>query len=167
MSIHPVMQRLADKLKRTDLPAFVPGTALGLDPKKAAASERITLGVIGIGPRCKYVLGGILPMADVQCVAIADVQASRRDAGKEMVDKHYGNQDLKLYRDFREILDRKDIDAVLIATGDRWHGAASIMAAEQLWKANHRLGAIGLMVASNAMMSAVAVNNQRVLSTLK
>ena len=112
------------------LPAFVPGSALGLDPKKAAASERITLGVIGIGPRCKYVLGGILPMADVQCVAIADVQASRRDAGKEMVDKHYGNQDLKLYRDFREILDRKDIDAVLIATGDRWHGAASIMAAE-------------------------------------
>ena len=33
------------------LPAFVPGTALGLDPKKAAASERITLGVIGIGDR--------------------------------------------------------------------------------------------------------------------
>ena len=44
---------------------------------------------------------------------------------------------------------------------------ASIMAAEQLWKGNHRLGAIGLMVASNAMMSAVAINNQRVLSTLK
>ena len=44
---------------------------------------------------------------------------------------------------------------------------ASIMAAEQLWKGNHRLGAIGLMVASNAMMSAVAVNNHRVLSTLK
>ena len=44
---------------------------------------------------------------------------------------------------------------------------ASIMAAEQLWKGNHRLGAIGLMVASNAMMSAVAVNNHRVLSSLK
>ena len=44
---------------------------------------------------------------------------------------------------------------------------ASIMAAEQLWKGNHRLGAIGLMVASNAFMGAVAVNNSRVLSTLK
>jgi hypothetical protein len=44
---------------------------------------------------------------------------------------------------------------------------ASIMAAEQLWKGNHRLGAIGLMLASNAMMSAVAINNQRVLSSLK
>ena len=44
---------------------------------------------------------------------------------------------------------------------------ASIMAAEQLWKGNHRFGAIGLMVASNAFMSAVAVNNARVLSGLK
>ena len=122
--------RSAAVLGAAALPTFVPGSALGLEPTKAAASERITLGVIGIGPRCKYVLGGMLGLPDVQCVAIADVQASRRDAGKEIVDKHYGNQDLKLYRDFREILDRKDIDAVLIATGDRWHGAASIMAAE-------------------------------------
>jgi predicted dehydrogenase len=114
----------------TALPMIIPGSALGLESKQAAASERITLGVIGIGPRCTYVLGGMLGLPDVQCVAIADVQASRRDAGKALVDKHYGNQDLKLYRDFREILDRKDIDAVLIATGDRWHGPASIMAAE-------------------------------------
>ena len=112
------------------LPSIVPASALGLEPNKAAASERITLGVIGIGPRCKYVLGGMLGLPDVQCVAIADVQATRRDEGKEMVDRHYGNRDIKLYRDFREILDRKDIDAVLIATGDRWHGPASIMAAE-------------------------------------
>ena len=63
-------------------------------------------------------------------MAIADVQASRRDAGKQLVDKHYGNQDCVLYRDFRELLDRKDIDAVLIATGDRWHAPASMMAAE-------------------------------------
>lgn len=45
--------------------------------------------------------------------------------------------------------------------------AASIMAAEQMWKANHRLAAIGLMVASNAMMSAVAANNHKVLASLK
>ena len=44
---------------------------------------------------------------------------------------------------------------------------ASIMAAEQLWKGNHRLGAIGLMVASNVMMGAVAAHNSRVLSSLK
>jgi hypothetical protein len=72
----------------------------------------------------------MLKFPDIRCVAIADVQASRRDAGKKLVDEAYGNIDLKLYRDFRELLDRKDIDAVLIATGDRWHAAASMLAAK-------------------------------------
>ena len=110
------------------LPMIVPARALGKDGA-VAPSERITLGVIGIGPRCRYVLGGMLTQPDLQCVAIADVQASRRDEGKKLVDEHYGNQDCVLLRDFRELLERKDIDAVLIATGDRWHTPASILAA--------------------------------------
>ena len=93
-------------------------------------TKNTALGVIGIGPRCTYDLKAMLTFADVQCVAIADVQASRREAGKKLVDGHYGNSDCKLYRDFRELLDRKDIDAVLIATGDRWHAPASILAAK-------------------------------------
>jgi predicted dehydrogenase len=97
---------------------------------KIAPSDKLTLGVIGIGPRCTYDLKAMLPFQDVRCVAIADVQAKRREAGKILVDKHYGNQDCALYRDFRELLDRKDIDAVLIATGDRWHSSASILAAK-------------------------------------
>ena len=59
----------------------------------AAASEKITLGVIGIGPRCTYDLKAMLELPDVKCLAIADVQASRRDAGKALVDGRYGNQD--------------------------------------------------------------------------
>jgi predicted dehydrogenase len=110
-------------------PWFVPAAALGRDDKPAP-SERITLGVIGIGPRCTYDLQAMLKHADVQCLAICDVQASRREAGKKLVDEHYKNKDCKVYRDFRELLDRKDIDAVLIATGDRWHSAASILAAK-------------------------------------
>lgn len=111
------------------LPTIVPSRALGKDGA-ASPSERITLGVIGIGPRCTYDLKAMLKLPDVQCVAIADVQASRRDAGKRLVDEYYGNQDCQLYRDFREVLDRKDIDAVIIATGDRWHTPASMMAAD-------------------------------------
>lgn len=110
------------------LPWLVPASARGAEGK-AAASERITLGVIGIGPRATYDLGGILKQPDCQCLAICDVQASRREAGKRLVDQHYGNQDCKLYRDFRELLARGDIDAVLVATGDRWHAPASILAA--------------------------------------
>ncbi len=113
----------------TSLVNIVPARALGREGA-VAPSEKLTLGVIGIGPRCTYDLKAMLQFADVQCVAIADVQASRRDAGKALVDGHYGNSDCLLYRDFRELLARPDIDTVLIATGDRWHSAASILAAK-------------------------------------
>lgn len=111
------------------LPWFVSAKALGLGGNEAP-SEKITLGVIGFGPRCNYDLQAMLKLPDVQCVALAEVQASRRESGKQLIDGHYKNDDCKTYRDFRELLDRKDIDAVLISTGDRWHAKASIMAAE-------------------------------------
>jgi predicted dehydrogenase len=110
-------------------PYFVSSKALGAGDE-VAPSEKITLGVVGIGPRCTYDLTAMLKLPDVQCVAIADVQQSRRDAGKKLVDDHYGNGDCKLYRDFREVLARDDIDAVIVATGDRWHARASMLAAE-------------------------------------
>jgi predicted dehydrogenase len=108
---------------------FVPAHVLGRDGKRAP-SEKLTLGVIGIGPRCTYDLKAMLPFQDIRVLAIADVQARRREAGKTLVDQHYANKDCLLFRDFRELLDRKDIDAVLIATGDRWHAPASILAAK-------------------------------------
>ncbi len=110
-------------------PSFVPAAVLGREGK-VPPSEQVTLGVIGMGRRCTYDLTSMLGLSDVRCVAIADVQQSRRDNGKKLVDDKYGSTQCKLYRDFRELLDRKDIDAVLIATGDRWHAAASMMAAE-------------------------------------
>jgi predicted dehydrogenase len=109
-------------------PAIVPSSALGRS--SVAPSDKIVLGVIGIGPRCTYDLRSMLAEADVRCVAICDVQASRRDAGKRLVDSHYGNTDCAVIRDYRELLARPDIDAVLIATGDRWHTPASIAAAQ-------------------------------------
>jgi predicted dehydrogenase len=58
-----------------------------------ASSEKINLGVIGIGSRCTYVLTSMLGPPDVRCVAIADVQKSRREAGKTLVDKLAANSD--------------------------------------------------------------------------
>ena len=110
-------------------PWIVPSSVLGMEGS-IVPSDKITLGVIGIGPRCRKVLKGMMEHKDVQCVAIADVQASRREIGKKLVDDTYGNQDCILFRDFRELLERKDIDAVLVATGDRWHSLASRISAE-------------------------------------
>jgi predicted dehydrogenase len=110
-------------------PTIIPSSTLGLDGA-VAPSERIVVGGIGIGNRGTYDLGCFLEQKDVQFVAICDVKESRRTAGKAITDKRYGNQDCKTYRDFRELLDRDDIDAVLIATGPNWHSTLAMMAAK-------------------------------------
>jgi predicted dehydrogenase len=120
---------LARSVATVSAATIVPATVLGREGV-TAPSETLTLGVIGIGPRSTYDLTAMLKFTDIRCVAIAEVQARRREAGKTLVDRHYGNSDCQVYRDFRELLNRKDIDAVLIATGDRWHSAASILAAK-------------------------------------
>jgi predicted dehydrogenase len=109
------------------LPAIVPASALGRDGA-VAPSERIVMGGIGLGPRGSYVLGPFLDEPDVQFVATCDVRADRRESIKARIDGHYGTDGCAAYRDMRELLARDDIDAVLIATGDRWHGLGSIMA---------------------------------------
>ncbi|MDD2599697.1 MAG: Gfo/Idh/MocA family oxidoreductase [Kiritimatiellae bacterium] len=121
------LRRSAAAAGAVAFPVIIPGSALGLNGS-VAPSERIVLGGIGIGPRGKYDLSVMLPEKDVQFVAVCDVQRSRREEIKGMVDAHYGNQDCARFRDFRDLLAREDIDAVLIATGDRWHALASLMA---------------------------------------
>jgi predicted dehydrogenase len=109
-------------------PLIVPSTVLGRDGA-VPPSERIVLGGIGLGGRGTGVLNWMLPERDVQFVAICDPKRSQREAIKRMVDNRYGNKDCAMYRDIRVFLaERTDIDAVLIATGDRWHALASIMA---------------------------------------
>jgi predicted dehydrogenase len=110
-------------------PAIIPCSVLGKNGA-VAPSERIVLGAIGIGPRGGYVLSCMLHEPDVQFVAVCDVQASRRKSVKVMADAKYGNKDCATYIDMHELLARRDIDAVLVATGDRWHALASIIAAK-------------------------------------
>jgi predicted dehydrogenase len=111
------------------VPQIIPGTALGKNGA-VAPSERIVLGGIGIGSRGGYDLGCFLHEPDVQFVAVCDVKANRRKAVKDMVDTKYGNQDCATYIDLRELLARRDIDAVLIATGPNWHATAATLAAK-------------------------------------
>lgn len=109
-------------------PQIIPSSALGRDGA-VAPSERIVLGGIGIGNRGTYDLGCFLEQKDVQFVAVCDVKQVRREAVKKLADEHYGNQQCAMYRDFRELLDRAEIDAVLIATGPNWHATAAMNAA--------------------------------------
>ena len=110
-------------------PLVVPASALGKGGV-VAPSEKILLGAMGIGGRGGYVLGCMLQEPDVRCVAVCDVQAGRRVGAKRKADARNGDDKCVMYRDFRELFDRKDIDALLIATGPNWHVTASIMAAK-------------------------------------
>lgn len=110
------------------VPHVIPASALGRDGA-VAPSERIVLGGIGIGNRGTYDLSCFLQEPDVQFIAVCDVKAKRRQAVKKMADEKYGNENCATYRDFRELLDRSDIDAVLIATGPNWHATAAAAAA--------------------------------------
>jgi len=107
------------------IPNVIPGSALGRD-ETVPPSERIVLGGIGIGRRGTYDLGCFLQQADVQFVAVCDVKEARRVAVKKIADDQYGNDDCATYRDYRELLDRNDIDSVLIATGPNWHATMAI-----------------------------------------
>jgi predicted dehydrogenase len=109
-------------------PFFIPSSALGKDGF-VSPSERVVVGGIGIGNRGTYDLGCFLEQKDVQFVAVCDVKQARRDAIKKMVDQQSGDSDCETYTDFRELLDRTDVDAVLIATGPNWHATASMYAA--------------------------------------
>jgi predicted dehydrogenase len=109
-------------------PTFIPASALGRNGA-VAPSERILLGGIGIGNRGTFDLNWMLAENDVRFVAVCDVRRSQRQAVKQLADRRYGNQDCRTYDDMREMLaTRTDLDAVLIATGDRWHALASILA---------------------------------------
>lgn len=108
---------------------YIPARALGRGGA-VAPSERIRIGGIGIRHRGSVVLGAMLEQSDVEFVAIADVRADRREAVKKLADQHHGNSDCATYIEMQELLDRPDIDAVLIATGDRWHAPAAIRAVE-------------------------------------
>ncbi|MBI5770391.1 MAG: Gfo/Idh/MocA family oxidoreductase [Verrucomicrobia bacterium] len=110
------------------LPLIVPGRVLGRDGG-VAPSNRIALGGIGIGPRGRQVLETMLAEKDVQYVATCDVQAALRASLTARAEEIYGKGACTAYRDFRELLARPDVDAVLIATGDRWHAVASMYAA--------------------------------------
>jgi predicted dehydrogenase len=115
-------------------PFLTPSLGLAED-KKPPASERLTLGFIGVGTQARGHLGHFLGQADVQVLAVCDVDTTRRENAQKTAEKHYAEETKKgtykgcaAYNDFRELLGRKDIDAVVIATPDHWHTIPAIEA---------------------------------------
>lgn len=106
------------------IPTIIPASAFG-------ANERMTVGVIGTGGRGMRVMDAFLNQPDTRVVAVCDCYGDRRQAAADRVNGFYNATDCASYIDMLELLDRPDIDTVLIATGDNWHSACSIEAARR------------------------------------
>jgi len=103
----------------------------------ASPNERLVMASIGTGKQGRYLLKSFLPHSSVQFVAVADVDRDRREYHKKLIENFYTikagkpYKGCKGYSDFRQLLARDDIDAVIIATPDHWHAYQVIMAADR------------------------------------
>jgi len=109
-------------------PYVVSSLALG-NSGGVAASNRIVMGSIGVGGQGTSKMRAFLGNEDVQVVAVCDVVTSRRQKAKGIVDKRYGNNSCAAYNDFRKLIARDDIDALVIAPQDHWHALMAVAAA--------------------------------------
>jgi predicted dehydrogenase len=94
-------------------------------------NDKINLGFIGTGGMGTGHLRSFLGFDDVRVVAVCDVKKEQRDTAKEIVDERYGDDACAVYNDFRDLLSRKDIDAIVQAVPDHWHALVGIEAARQ------------------------------------
>jgi hypothetical protein len=118
------------------LPTLIPAAARGAEAL-LPPSERINVGLIGRGLMGSGHLRVLLGRKESQVLAVCDVDQTRREEGRRIADDTYAADRAKgtyrgcaAYNDFRELLARPDIDAVLIATPDHWHTPLSIAAAK-------------------------------------
>jgi predicted dehydrogenase len=101
-------------------PSVVAPSVLGAEGT-VAPSNRLAVGCVGVGPQGQGDMSNFLNQADARVVAVCDVKKDQLAQTKDMVNKHYQNQDCATFEDFRELLARQDIDVVLVATPDHWH----------------------------------------------
>lgn len=125
--------------------SIMPASAFGKDGQ-AAPSERIRVGVVGLGSRGFNLIDDLLREDDAQIVAVCDVDSFHyrdrpwgqgrsygRKAAKTKIEEDYakkastsGSEEVGVYADYRELIARDDIDAVIVATPDHWHALIAI-----------------------------------------
>ncbi len=134
-------------------------------PANAQPNSRIVMGFIGVGKQGRHLLNSFLPHNTIQVVAVCDVDTTRREHHAKLVEEFYkarNRQDSKgcdRVKDFREIIARKDIDSVVIATPDHWH-ANVVLPAAKAKKDIYCEKPLSLTIAeAKAMIDAVRENN--------
>lgn len=155
-----IKQNLAAALAASAFPAIIPASALGRGAQPAP-SNRVTVGCIGVGPQGRGDMGGFLAQPDVRVVALCDVAKLNLNAALNQVKDRYKDDGCAAYADLQEVLARKDIDAVLIATPDHWHVPVAVAAAKA-GKDMYLEKPMGLRVAEDQMLRKLILQRKRV-----
>ncbi|MDP6905286.1 MAG: Gfo/Idh/MocA family oxidoreductase [Verrucomicrobiota bacterium] len=108
-------------------PFILPSGILSAEVKP---NDKISVGFIGMGKQNGGLMNRFMGAKEAICVAVSDCDTTRRNAARDKANGRQKNKDCKAYEDFREIIARKDIDAVCIATPDHWHAIQTIAALE-------------------------------------
>ncbi len=108
--------------------ALVPSSLLGRGAEPSP-SNKITLGCIGVGGRGRGVMEGLISLPEAKVLAVCDTYEERRQAAKKFVDDQGHTRDCTMHSDWREVVARRDLDAVLIAPQDHWHALIATAAA--------------------------------------
>ncbi len=111
------------------IPYIVPSSVFGADGG-VAPSNRLHVGMIGVGSQGTWDMRGFLDKPEALVVALCDIDVKHQKTAKAETDLKYGNNDCKTYGDFRDMIARSDIDIISTAIPDHWHSIPAIMAAE-------------------------------------
>ena len=113
------------------VPSLLTAEASTQEPSRVPAGSQVTLGCIGLGTHgMGWNLDAFLALPEARVVAVCDVFRDRREEARNKVNAAYGAEDCMAHADFRDILARDDVDAVVISTPDHWHVLMSVMAAK-------------------------------------
>jgi predicted dehydrogenase len=141
------------------LPQLIPSTALGMGGK-LPPSDRIVVGAIGTGQRGMANLRDFLGrLKVVQYVSVCDVDTNHAVRAKEMIDKANKNSDCRVYGDYREFLEKEQLDAVAITIPDHWHGLVYIAATDKKLDVYAEKPLARTIHDSRAIVNAVKRNN--------
>ena len=108
-------------------PFILPSGILSAEVKP---NDKISVGFIGMGKQNGGLMNRFMGAKEAICVAVSDCDTTRRNSARDKANARQKNKDCKAYEDFRELIARKDIDAVCIATPDHWHAIQTIAALE-------------------------------------
>ena len=139
-------------------PTIVKASVLGRDGN-VPPSDRLTMILIGAGSMGRGNLAEFLKFNDIQATAVCDIDDKQAATAKKMIDEKYENTDCRVYKDYREILEKEDVDTAILALPDHWHALIGVAAANKKIDVYGEKPLARSIVESRAIVDAAHKNN--------